>query len=277
MPVPSVSAGASASGGVPPVQESSTTGLSGVGGPSLELPRSRRSHERSPARRESHSGKASARRRSPSPTRPSRAVPSPTLASPASLGAVEVGTVRSSPSRGPCSAVGGLSSGDWQVLSDVCVPRPGPSVFSVRPHSSKIPGPSGSRLADRFSPAPSGAGEDDLSGSVGSLDPEQDNSFASVLSLIQEFHDMEEPAGVAPNRCKTSLAPVYRLQSESSPALHLPTSPLLESLIEDVNWPWPSSSRFRVDGTGGTIGPPPPLFLVCTRSLQAWPRLPSTM
>ena len=32
-----------------------------------------------------------------------------------------------------------------------------------------------------------------------------------------------------------SLAPVYGLQSESSPALHLPTSPLLESLIEDVN------------------------------------------
>ena len=46
---------------------------------------------------------------------------------------------------------------------------------------------------------------------------------------------MEEPAGVAPNCCKTSLAPVYGLQSESSPALHLPTSPLLESLIEDVN------------------------------------------
>ena len=47
--------------------------------------------------------------------------------------------------------------------------------------------------------------------------------------------------------------------------------------------PWPSplrirlsiaSSRFRVDGTGGTIGPPPH-FLVRTRSLQSWLRLPS--
>ena len=39
-----------------------------------------------------------------------------------------------------------------------------------------------------------------------------------------------------------------------------------------------ASSRFRVDGTGDTIGPPPPpLFLVRTRSLQAWPRLPSTV
>ena len=235
VPVPSVSAGASALGGVPPVGGSSITGLSGVGGPSLELPRSKRSHEHSPARRESRSGKAGARRCSPSLTRPSRAVPSPAPASPASLGAVEAGEVRSSPSRGPCSAVGGLSSEDRQGFSDVCVPWPLPSGFSVQPHSSEMPGLSRSRLAGRSSPAPSGAGEDDQPGSVGSLDPERGDSFASVLSLIQEFHGIEEPAGVAPNRCKTSLAPVYGLQSESSLALHLPTSPLVEALIEDVN------------------------------------------
>ena len=81
-----------------------------------------------------------------------------------------------------------------------------------------MPGPSRSRLAGHSSPAPSGAGEDDRPDSVGSLDPERDDWFASVLSLIRDFHDMEEPAGVAPNRCKTSLAPVYGLQSESSPA-----------------------------------------------------------
>ena len=184
VPVPSVSAGASTSGGVPLVRGSSTTGPSGVGGPSLELPRSKRSHERSPARREPRSGKASARRRSPSPTHPSRAVLSPTPASPASLGAVKAGEVRSSPSRGPCSAVGGFSSDVRQGFSDVCVPRPGPSGFSVRPHSSEMPDPSRSRLAGRSSPASSGAGEDDRSGSVGSLDPEQDDSFASVLSFI---------------------------------------------------------------------------------------------
>ena len=51
------------------------------------------------------SGKVGARRHSPSPTRPSCLVPSLAPASPASLGA---GEVRSSPSRGPCSAVGGL-------------------------------------------------------------------------------------------------------------------------------------------------------------------------
>ena len=34
---------------------------------------------------------------------------------------------------------------------------------------------------------------------------------------------------------KKSLAPIYGLQSESSPALHLPLSPLLSSLLEDTN------------------------------------------
>ena len=165
----------------------------------------------------------------PSPTRSSRAVPSP-----ASKGAVEVEAGCLSPPRGPSGAVGGVYDGDRQGVSEDCEPQPGPSGFNVRHHSSVMPSPSRSRLAGRFSPALSGAGEDDRSGSVGSLDLERNDSFAPVLSLIQEFHDMEEPAGIAPNRCKTFLAPVYGLQSES-PALHLPTSPSLESLLEDIN------------------------------------------
>ena len=56
-----------------------------------------------------------------------------------------------------------------------------------------------------------------------------------MLHLIREFHSIEEPASVTPNRCKMSLAPIYGLQSESSPALHLPLSPLLSSLFEDTN------------------------------------------
>ena len=56
-----------------------------------------------------------------------------------------------------------------------------------------------------------GCGRRGISGSV-NLD--QDDTFRC----------MEEPASVAPNRCKTSLAPIYGLQSESSPALHLPLS-----------------------------------------------------
>ena len=230
VPVPFVSAGASASGGVPPVQGSSTASTSRVGEPSQELPRSRRLRERSAALGVTRSSKSGARGCSPSPTRSSHAVQSP-----ASSVVVEVDAGCLSPSRGPSDAVGGLSDGNRQGVSDVCEPRPGPSGFSVRPHSSVVPGLSRSRLAGRFYPASLSAGEDDRSGSVLSLDPERDDSFASVLSLIREFHNMEEPAGVAPNRCKTSLAPVYGLQSESSLALHLLTSPLLESLIEDVN------------------------------------------
>ena len=57
---------------------------------------------------------------------------------------------------------------------------------------------------------------------------------------------MEEPASVAPNRCKTSLAPIYGLQSEPSPALHLPLSPLLRSLLEDTNL---ALSKFMEDQT----------------------------
>ena len=118
-----------------------------------------------------------------------------------------------------------VSDSDRQGVSDVCELRPEPSGFSVRPHSSVLPGPSRSRLTGCFSPAPSGTGEDDRSGSVGSLDP--DDSFASVLSLIREFHDMEEPAGVAPNRCKTSLAPHSQVSSLET---------LLSSVCEVTSW-----------------------------------------
>ena len=57
---------------------------------------------------------------------------------------------------------------------------------------------------------------------------------------------MEELANVAPNRCKTSLAPIYGLQSEPSPALHLPLSSLLRSLLEDTNL---ALSKFVEDQT----------------------------
>ena len=98
----------------------------------------------------------------------------------------------------------------------------------------------------RSSPAPSGAAEDDHASANDLLDLDRDDSFRAVLRLIREFHSMEEPTSVAPNRCKTSLAPVYGLQSESSPALHLPLSPLLGSLLEDTN---SALSKFVEDQT----------------------------
>ena len=88
--------------------------------------------------------------------------------------------------------------------------------------------------------------EEDRDSISGSVDLDRDDPFRSVLRLIQEFHGLEEPASVASNRCKTSLAPIYGLQSELSPALHLPLSPLLSSLLEDTNL---ALARFVEDQT----------------------------
>ena len=88
--------------------------------------------------------------------------------------------------------------------------------------------------------------DDDRSSASDSVDLDRDDSFRAVLRLIREFHSMEEPASVAPNRCKTSLAPIYGLQSEPSPAVHLPLSPLLRSLLEDTNL---ALSKFVEDQT----------------------------
>ena len=46
---------------------------------------------------------------------------------------------------------------------------------------------------------------------------------------------MAEPAGVPAARCKTSLASAYDLMSETSPAFTLPVSPLLSTLLLDIN------------------------------------------
>ena len=110
------------------------------------------------------------------------------------------------------------------------LPRPGPSGW--RPRSSA--GAERYRLGfgGRLSPAPSGEADNDRSSA---LDIDRDDSFRSVLALIRNFHDMEEPAGVPSARCKTSLASIYGLMSETSPAFHLPNSPLMRLLLDDTN------------------------------------------
>ena len=121
-----------------------------------------------------------------------------------------------------------------------------------------------------------GMAEEDHDSVSGSIDLDRDDSFRSALRLILEFHGLEEPASVAPNRCKTSPAPIYGLQSESSPALHLPLSPLLSSLLEDTNLALArfvedqtvhGFLRFPIIATRGVIGPPP-LFLARILSCQ---------
>ena len=117
-------------------------------------------------------------------------------------------------------------------------PRPGTSRSSVREERYQ----SG---ASRRSPVPSGGVDDDRSTTFESVDFARDDSFRAVLGLIQEFHDMAEPAGVPAARCKTSLASAYGLMSETSPAFTLPVSPLLSTLLLDIN----SDFKFLEDQT----------------------------
>ena len=111
-------------------------------------------------------------------------------------------------------------------------PRPGPSGWTAR----------SSAVAERYragggcrSSSPSGVADDDRSSAFDTVDFDRDDSFRSVLGLIWSFHNMEEPAGIPSARCKTSLASIYGLMSETSPAFHLPTSPLMRSLLDDTN------------------------------------------
>ena len=100
--------------------------------------------------------------------------------------------------------------------------------------------------ARRRSPGPSGAADDDRSSNFESVDFARDDSFRAVLALIREFHDMAEPATVPAARCKTSLASAYGLASETSPAFTLPVSPLLSTLLLDIN---ADLSKFLEDQT----------------------------
>ena len=123
-------------------------------------------------------------------------------------------------------------------------PRPGPSGW--RPRSSAGAEQYRSGFGGRLSPPPSGVADDDRSSAFDAVDIDRDDSFRSVLGLIQNFHSMEEPAGVPSARCKTSLASIYGLMSETSPAFHLPTSPLMWSLLDDTNL---ALSKFLEDQT----------------------------
>ena len=105
------------------------------------------------------------------------------------------------------------------------------------------PDQSGNR---RRSPGPSGVADDDRSTTFESVDFARDDSFRAVLGLIREFHDMAEPATVPGACCKTSLASAYGLAADSYPAFSLPLSPLLSTLLFDIN---SDLSKFMEDQT----------------------------
>ena len=112
-----------------------------------------------------------------------------------------------------------------------------------RSYARVDPDQSGTR---RRSPGPSGVAEDDRSTTFESVDFARDDSFRAVLGLIREFHDISEPATVPGARCKTSLASAYGLAADSYPAFSLPLSPLLSTLLMDIN---SDLSKFMEDQT----------------------------
>ena len=112
-----------------------------------------------------------------------------------------------------------------------------------RSYARVDPDQSGTR---RRSPGPSGVADDDRSTTFESVDFARDDSFRAVLALIREFHDMAEPATVPGARCKTSLASAYGLAADSYPAFSLPLSPLLSTLLVDIN---SDLSKFMEDQT----------------------------
>ena len=120
-----------------------------------------------------------------------------------------------------------------------------------RSYARVDPDQSGTR---RRSPGPSGVAEDDRSTTFESVDFARDDSFRAVLGLIREFHDMAEPATVPAARCKTSLASAYGLAADSYPAFSLPLSPLLSTLLMDIN---SDLSKFMEDQTVHSFLPVP--------------------
>ena len=188
-------------------------------------------------------GRASKKRpreRSPSPVRSSRRREASYRSS---SGSSEEDRAESPP---PSSGrVPGGTPGDSRpALAGDCSPHPGPSGW--RPRSSAVADRYRSGFGGHLSSPPPCEADDDRSSAPDSLDIDRDDTFRSVLALIRNFHSLEEPAGVPSARCKASLTSIYGLLSETSPAFHLPTSPLLRSLLDDTNL---ALSKFLEDQT----------------------------
>ena len=129
---------------------------------------------------------------------------------------------KTSPPRAGC-APGGTPGDSRPAPAGDRSPRPGPSGWTALSSAGAERYRSG--VGGCQSPSPSGVADDDHSSAFDAVDFGQDDSFRSVLGLIRSFHDMEEPAGIPSARCKTSLASIYGLMSETTPASTCPPLP----------------------------------------------------
>ena len=204
-----------------------------------EVSRSSRRRHRSSSNGTGHARKKHPRDRSPSPGRSSRHREESYRSSSDSS---EDDRTETPPISG--RAPGGIPGDSCPAPAGDRLPGPGPSGW--RPRSSAGAERHRSGFGGRLSPSPSGKADNDRSSVLDALDIGRDDSFWSVLALIRNFHSMEEPVGVPSARCKTSRASIYGLMSEISPAFHLPTSPLMRSLLDDTNL---ALSKFLEDQT----------------------------
>ena len=92
--------------------------------------------------------------------------------------------------------------------------------------------------------------DNDRAESLASAEDEPDYSFAAVIDMIRMFHDIEKPAIATPARTATAFDQMRGLQGDRAPVFHLPTSPLLGGLIDDVN---STLARLIEDQTSGFI------------------------
>ena len=211
-----------AGAGVLPAAPAAVPSLSGERQLQVES-RSRGRRSRSSSDGTDRRSKKRSRRRSPSPERSSRRRGRRYRSSSDSSGVdrADVSPPRARRAHGVAHT--GRSSRDFDRS-----PRPGTSRSFAREDLYQ----SG---AGHRSPGPSGATDDDRSSAFESVDFARDDSFRAVLGLIREFHNMAEPAAVPGARCKTSLASAFGVTSESSPAFTLPVSPLLTTLMADLD------------------------------------------
>ena len=119
-------------------------------------------------------------------------------------------------------------------LSDADVdPDPTHDPYRSKQASSHTPEPEPSTSRDQsyaWPPAPRDF-DPDHAESVASNEDEPDFSFAAVVDMIRNYHDIDRPT----TRTTTVFDQTRGVQSDRGPAFNLPTSPLLGGLIDNAN------------------------------------------
>ena len=116
-------------------------------------------------------------------------------------------------------------------------PEPPHGLYESKQYSAYPPEPQPSTSRDQsyaWPPTPRDF-DNDRAESLASTEDEPDFSFSAVVDMIRNFHDIERPTTATPARTATAFDQMRGLQSDRAPAFHLPTSPLLGGLIDDIN------------------------------------------